>query len=574
MSAVDSGAAAPKPRARWLRLILRVLGLLRPKRRWLQFSLRTLLLVMTLFALWLGIQVHRARQQKLAVTALMALPRASIAYHHEYDAAGNRIPQAQPPGPAWLRRMVGEEYFVSVRSVGLPGSTDADLAQLESLRELEELVVDGPRFTDDGLSHLEGLSRLKRLALLAPELTDAGLVHIAALCSLEELSLSQCRVSDVGLANLQKLNKLDTLHLQHTQVTAEGVERLKEKLPNLKVTPASFPSSPEERSAVARLIKFGALFGCDPAGRVKSVTFYGPDVTDAALVPLKELPALEGLNLQWTQVTARGVEELKVVFPKLVTTPKFFPAVPQEKEAVARLGMLGAELDSDEHGTIRNAALWAPEVTDAALADLQGLAHLKGVVLAAPEVTDAGLEHIRGLANLEWLSLQKGRFTDAGLAHLKDLASLKSLLVEGPGITDAGLVHLKALTTLEKLQLDGTGVTGLGLEHLKGLPNLGLLSLSGSQVTDATLVHITRLTHLKCLRLSRTTITDKGLVPLKQLVSLEELGLDSAEITDAGLVNLQGLENLRRLDLRRSAQLTDAGIARLKQALPDTRISH
>tara|TARA_B100001123_G_scaffold440382_1_gene579300 strand:+ start:1072 stop:1380 length:309 start_codon:yes stop_codon:yes gene_type:complete len=40
--------------------------------------------------------------------------------------------------------------------------------------------------------------------------------------------------------------------------------------------------------------------------------------------------------------------------------------------------------------------------------------------------------------------------------------------------------------------------------------------------------------------------------------------------TDAGLVHLKGLENLQRLDVPR--KITDAGIAELKQALPNCKL--
>ncbi len=42
----------------------------KPRRRWFQFSLGSLLLVMTVFGIWLGIRMDRARRQEQAVAAL------------------------------------------------------------------------------------------------------------------------------------------------------------------------------------------------------------------------------------------------------------------------------------------------------------------------------------------------------------------------------------------------------------------------------------------------------------------------------------------------------------------------
>ena len=44
----------------------------------------------------------------------------------------------------------------------------------------------------------------------------------------------------------------------------------------------------------------------------------------------------------------------------------------------------------------------------------------------------------------------------------------------------------------------------------------------------------------------------------------------NTRMTDAGLVHLKGLENLQRLDVPR--KITDAGIAELKQALPNCKL--
>ena len=57
-----------------------------------------------------------------------------------------------PPGPEWLRELVGEEYFVTIDYVGLHNT----------------------KVTDVGLEHLEGLTNLKRLNLVNTQITDEG----------------------------------------------------------------------------------------------------------------------------------------------------------------------------------------------------------------------------------------------------------------------------------------------------------------------------------------------------------------------------------------------------------------
>jgi hypothetical protein len=46
---------------------------MKPRRRYLTFSLRTLFVLTTAFAIWLGVVVNRAREQREAIKAIEAL---------------------------------------------------------------------------------------------------------------------------------------------------------------------------------------------------------------------------------------------------------------------------------------------------------------------------------------------------------------------------------------------------------------------------------------------------------------------------------------------------------------------
>src|SRR5690349_9024205 len=74
------------------------------KRRWLRYSLRTLLLLVTLFCVWLGIQVDRAHKQQHAVRELRRLGGRVL-----YDCRPDT--DREPSGPAWLRKLIGQDYF-------------------------------------------------------------------------------------------------------------------------------------------------------------------------------------------------------------------------------------------------------------------------------------------------------------------------------------------------------------------------------------------------------------------------------------------------------------------------------
>ena len=69
----------------------------------------------------------------------------------------------QPPGPAWLRKLLGDDLFVNVTKVDLRGSqvSDAGLKHLKGLTQLQELNLNDTKVSDAGLQHLKGLTQLQ-----------------------------------------------------------------------------------------------------------------------------------------------------------------------------------------------------------------------------------------------------------------------------------------------------------------------------------------------------------------------------------------------------------------------------
>src|SRR5262245_18603147 len=118
-----------------------------PRRRWLRFSLRTLLVAMTILCVWLGLKVNAARRQREAVAAI-AKSGAIIRYDYEMisvPGSPNTLgynPNAAPPGPAWLRGFLGEDFFCDVIGIFFPGSTitESDLSQLAKFPELKSVT--------------------------------------------------------------------------------------------------------------------------------------------------------------------------------------------------------------------------------------------------------------------------------------------------------------------------------------------------------------------------------------------------------------------------------------------------
>lgn len=253
------------------------------------------------------------------------------------------------------------------------------------------------------------------------------------------------------------------------------------------------------------------------------------------------------------------------------------------EEAMARLTL-------DEQGNIAE-IYFGDKATDASLALLRGLTHLKRLNLASARITDAALVNLKELTQLEYLSLHETQITDAALVHLRGLTSLRELSLAGTKITDtgleslrelkrleildihhtgrvnagvpisdAGLVHLKDITKLRSLNLLGTDVTAEGLKHLTPLPMLESLALSGPRIVDAAVTPLARMKNLKNLELRFTAVTDEGMKWFRNMAQLWHLSLSSQHVTDVGLAHIEALRQLKHLELR-GPHFGDASLA-------------
>ena len=128
-----------------------------------QFSLRSLSVATVAVAIpfsWLAVEVKRAREQRGAVEALAKLG-GSINYDYEISSGGYLINGAKQPGPAWLRNIIGDGFFINVNGANctLLKVTDVDLEYLEAWKQLRHLQLGSTKSrtlvwnTSMGLSH-------------------------------------------------------------------------------------------------------------------------------------------------------------------------------------------------------------------------------------------------------------------------------------------------------------------------------------------------------------------------------------------------------------------------------------
>jgi hypothetical protein len=262
--------------------------------RLFQFRLATLLIAVTALCVWLGIQVNRANRQRRSVAAILAAGGlVRYDFQEQNSLSGKPIADAQPPGPRWLRKLIGDDYFCSVSTV------DFATEFWGERRERELSKID-----DDGLACLASLTKIRSLELGNNKaITDAGLAHLRKLKELESLWLYRSSVSGVGLNQLSKLPRLRNLGLQWTPLTTEGMQQLGtlKELRSLSLTDT--PITDDDLMSLRSLT------------HLESLQLHRTAITDRGLPHLEALTALKRLTLPAEGVSEDGLVRLRLALP-------------------------------------------------------------------------------------------------------------------------------------------------------------------------------------------------------------------------------------------------------------------
>ncbi len=172
----------------------------KPRRRWFRFSLRTFFVLLTMLCVWLAMVANSARRQREA-TEWAEKNSGYIMYDWERDSHGRFNPQATPPGPAWLRAWIGDDYFQSIVILRIRDEPVRDLTPLQGLTRLEQLSLYMTEVEDVTL--LANFKQLKILNLRSNPITD--LAPLVNLPQLEQLDLERTKVENIApLADLRR----------------------------------------------------------------------------------------------------------------------------------------------------------------------------------------------------------------------------------------------------------------------------------------------------------------------------------------------------------------------------------
>jgi hypothetical protein len=184
-----------------------------------------MLLVVTLVCIFVGNAMYRANQQRRVLEFLRKYDICSIGYDRKPEKTW---------APAWLRKVVGDDYFVNVESVTFNSSFNclriADaIDQLRRLPTLQSVDLKSPPFSGSGdFRELAMLTQIKRLGLTVETGDDKGvpLNYLTSMNNLTELDLSGCKISKENMQSLAKLAELKTLSLDSNDIDDERICQL------------------------------------------------------------------------------------------------------------------------------------------------------------------------------------------------------------------------------------------------------------------------------------------------------------------------------------------------------------
>lgn len=452
--------------------------------------------------------------------------------------------------------------------------TDAGLAKVAAMKNLQELHLENTTIGDAGLDHLKGLASLEYLNLYNTKVTDAGIAKLAGLGKLKALYLWQSGVTKAGVAALKA--KLPGAHINNGWTAEDDAKpvAVAAAAPAAAAPAAAKPAAPAPAAAkpAAAPAAGGRL---DAAIAEKAVVYrdviapimaakcnacHGEEKKKGKLQLHNFAAIMKGGSDGPTTVIAKNSKDsLMLVRANLPTDddehmpPSDEPQLTKEEVAILKWWI---ETGASDTATV--AASKPTADVEGALAAMLAKGLPKVAAPAKPEkpkakpLTDAEKKQVAEVSakmaalNASLMPLaQDTEQLRLGVINAADKFGDKELALLAPiaqhvvwvdlarsQITDAAADTLAKMTNLERLHLENTKFSDAGLAKLAALPTLEYLNLYGDKVTDGGIAALAAAKALKKLFVWQTGVTQNGAKALEAKVSglKVNVGLSEAEI--------------------------------------------
>lgn len=178
----------------------------------IRFSLRNFLVaivIMSVPIVYTSIKWHQSRAESLAIKRLEEISQLEFfLYDYQLPGEGRTDIYASPPGPEFLRRILGKHFFARVKFLHIRTLSQENLQILKRFPRLQFLDITNCSGLTS-LSELRGADNLKGLELGAcPSLKSIGVIDK---WKLRDLTIKHCDslTSIEGLQGLSQLQRLE-----------------------------------------------------------------------------------------------------------------------------------------------------------------------------------------------------------------------------------------------------------------------------------------------------------------------------------------------------------------------------
>lgn len=300
---------------------------------------------------------------------------------------------------------------------------------------LLELTTSSPNLTAEGMAFLPRFKKLRKLDLAGGRqgagstLTDAMLAGLTALTELEDLNVSDRSLDGSFLAHLPANSKLKRLDLQVVKTFKPEHFKHLARLKNLEIL--SMPPVDLPPAAAAVLAGLGSL---------QELTLnFNALFTGESLQNVKDFRSLRELDVNVCPISDAGLAAIANAMPEL----KMF-RMGHDNRSKATLTPEGFSRAFGRLRNLTSVQFSGDKITDEWLPHIAQLKSVDYLMLTGAKITDQGLAPLMKLP-LGYLRLDGTPVTDAVIPILKTCPTLNNVPVGGTKMTDAGKAELRKM---------------------------------------------------------------------------------------------------------------------------------
>jgi hypothetical protein len=345
-------------------------------------------------------------------------------------------------------------------------------------------------------------NRIKMLNIVSCDFDPSYINKLANKPSLNTLLIYDNNASNEVLLNLASNHSIENLYLGEAKISLDTVFEFLDKHPlsSLGLQGYKIPS-PDMNEMVYHHAQFRHLTLAD--------------VSVESLEPLKNLEQLEGLQLEYLNISdteAGAIATLsKLKYLGLYNSPISVSGAKQFNQ-LQNLEVIYFQSNVSGLG-------------DEGIKFIKELPKLKSVYLLNQDISEIGAQYISQNSHLTDVELAMNHIGDEGAIALSKNPGIKVLDLRSNNIGDVGAIALANSSSIETLFLDVNKISDLGGIAFSNRPNLKYLHLGWNRLTDVTAYAFAKqTTPLDYLGLYENELSKEAVDALRSNINIKQVG--------------------------------------------------